>query len=89
MKYCLMLVLYRNKHSCLQDIDDCGSSPCMNDATCVDGLESYSCRCVPGYSGSNCQIGKRFESINIKTPPPSTTTKPLCYCLVAQIEEQN
>ena len=36
------------------DIDDCASSPCKNEGTCTDGVNSYSCACVAGYSGNNC-----------------------------------
>ena len=38
-------------------IDDCASSQCQNGGTCVDGINSYSCNCVPGYAGDNCETG--------------------------------
>ena len=41
------------------DIDDCASSPCQNGATCSDGINSYSCTCNLGYTGANCEIGKK------------------------------
>ncbi|XP_030846782.1 fibropellin-1-like [Strongylocentrotus purpuratus] len=37
------------------DIDECNSQPCQNNATCLDRLESYSCLCVPGFTGENCE----------------------------------
>jgi hypothetical protein len=37
------------------DINECSSSPCRNGATCVDGVNSYTCSCVPGYTGVLCQ----------------------------------
>ena len=40
------------------DIDECASRPCMNDATCVDGVDSYSCTCLAGYFGHTCDIGR-------------------------------
>ena len=40
------------------DIDDCSSSPCKNQATCVDGVNEYSCTCVPGYTGVDCETGR-------------------------------
>ncbi|XP_071094759.1 uncharacterized protein [Haliotis cracherodii] len=33
----------------------CSSTPCMNGATCESNAFSYSCRCLPGYEGFQCQ----------------------------------
>lgn len=40
---------------CQTDVDECDSGPCLNGATCVDGIDSYQCICPPGFSGSQCQ----------------------------------
>ena len=40
----------------LTEIDECGSSPCVH-GTCTDRVDSYTCVCDPGYSGTDCQIG--------------------------------
>jgi len=34
------------------------SNPCQNGATCTNAGNSlgYTCKCLPGYSGTNCQI---------------------------------
>ena len=40
------------------DIDECESRPCMNNGTCIDGLNNYTCECVAGYTGPNCETGK-------------------------------
>ena len=37
------------------DMDDCLSEPCQNQGTCQDAVNSYSCSCVAGFSGRNCQ----------------------------------
>ena len=42
----------------LLDINDCYPSPCKNKGTCIDGVNSYTCACVPGFEGKNCTIGK-------------------------------
>ena len=42
----------------LLDISDCYRSPCENKGTCIDGVNSYTCACVPGFEGKNCTIGK-------------------------------
>ena len=39
------------------DIDDCSSALCLNGATCIDGVASYTCICPPGKSGIACEIG--------------------------------
>uniref|UniRef100_A0A8C3Q950 Uncharacterized protein n=1 Tax=Geospiza parvula TaxID=87175 RepID=A0A8C3Q950_GEOPR len=39
----------------LTGIDDCSSNPCANSGTCVDGNQSYTCLCPPGWSGPSCQ----------------------------------
>ncbi|CAH1789221.1 unnamed protein product [Owenia fusiformis] len=36
-------------------VDECSSSPCQNNATCVDGVTGYHCQCKPGYSGYRCE----------------------------------
>jgi hypothetical protein len=33
----------------------CASNPCENGATCYEGTYSYTCDCVAGYSGVNCE----------------------------------
>ena len=43
---------------CLLDIDDCDPSPCLNGGKCVDGVDSYSCKCAAGYTGDNCETGE-------------------------------
>jgi slit 2 len=36
---------------CETNIDDCIDSACENNATCVDGIDMYTCACTPGYTG--------------------------------------
>ena len=47
---------------CLDDVDECASSPCKNDALCTDSLVSvsipvdeYECECAVGWEGHNCE----------------------------------
>lgn len=44
--------------SFILDIDDCESVPCKNNATCIDGIDEFSCQCSPGYYGDNCTESK-------------------------------
>lgn len=44
---------------CEIDVDVCSSAPCQNRGTCVNSdATSYTCNCVSGYTGINCQNGK-------------------------------
>ena len=38
--------------------DKCGSSPCINDGTCITVGRSYQCDCRRGFYGRQCQLGK-------------------------------
>ncbi len=40
--------------TCAQ-INDCVGDPCQNGGTCADGTGTYTCSCVAGYSGTNCE----------------------------------
>lgn len=36
---------------CEIEIDECGSHPCQNNATCTDLLAGYNCTCPDGFIG--------------------------------------
>lgn len=40
---------------CKTNIDECESSPCLYNGTCVDGIARYECVCIPGITGPNCE----------------------------------
>ena len=40
------------------DINECGSSPCVNGAICTDAVDGYTCACVAGYTGTHCETGE-------------------------------
>ena len=42
----------------ISDIDDCSPNQCQNSATCVDGVDSFSCTCTAGYEGDLCEISE-------------------------------
>ena len=37
------------------DFDECASSPCQNGGTCSDDIDGYTCMCIPGHTGDNCE----------------------------------
>ncbi|KAL5012412.1 hypothetical protein ScPMuIL_010963 [Solemya velum] len=36
-------------------VNTCGSAPCQHGGECIDGLNEYTCVCLPGWSGKDCQ----------------------------------
>lgn len=49
---CMRLI---SRH-CQFRIDNCWSSPCKNNATCLTILDSYFCACDRGFIGRDCQL---------------------------------
>ena len=43
------------------DTDDCYPNPCLNNGTCIDGVNDYKCTCVYGFVGKNCSNSKAFK----------------------------
>ena len=43
------------------DIDECDSSPCEHESTCMDAVNGYTCTCTDGYTGVNCQTGNILQ----------------------------
>ena len=39
------------------DIDECATIPCQNGGSCTDQVNGYTCNCVDGYDGTNCETG--------------------------------
>ena len=40
------------------DINECVSNPCENGGACNDELNAYTCTCIAGYTGPECQQGE-------------------------------
>lgn len=51
--FCICEDGYDGKY-CEINIDDCASNPCMNNATCVDGINRYHCLCQDKYVDKSC-----------------------------------
>lgn len=42
------------------EIDECMSlsgNPCLNGGNCINTEGSYMCQCLPGWTGTNCDVG--------------------------------
>lgn len=60
---------------CEENINECSSSPCLNQGTCIDGLAGYHCTCVKGYMGKmfsfflHClkSLGKHHKLLHLLT----------------------
>ena len=49
------------------DIDECASTPCLNDGTCVNDINALTCLCVLGVTGSRCETREFRRSMAIET----------------------
>lgn len=45
---------------CETNINDCIHDPCVNNGTCIDEIQDYSCKCYAGFTGKS-KIIKKFE----------------------------
>ena len=55
----------------LLDIDECGSWPCQNNGSCVNGVGVYTCNCPSGYTGDQCETSNHcvFDGLSLETLP--------------------
>ena len=51
----------------LVDINECGSTPCLNGASCNDAVDGYTCACGAGYTGTHCETGDSLGLSNTYT----------------------
>ena len=64
------------------DINECTSTPCQNGATCIDGVNLFTCNCVPGYTGTKCQTSQCY----VVSPTRTAICNDLayfCYTLIS------
>ena len=42
--------------NCENEMNECNSRPCKNNATCIDLLSGYECKCKKGFRGTDCEL---------------------------------
>ncbi|XP_019615900.1 PREDICTED: neurogenic locus notch homolog protein 1-like [Branchiostoma belcheri] len=46
---------YTDKYALCAEVDGCSSDPCQNGAVCQREVNSFTCQCTPGYTGTFCE----------------------------------
>ena len=64
------------------DINECVSNSCVNGGTCFDGVARYTCTCVTGYTGTNCQTSELYKE---QTQKPNMQ----CYYVKCYVKGTN
>ena len=52
--YCYFNI-FANCNYIISDIDECLSNPCVNGASCENGINMFTCFCPPGYTETTCE----------------------------------
>ena len=79
MHICQFFISYHNflRVACLfipmTGIDECASNPCQHGGTCVDAVNGYTCVCVAGWTGADCNKSEHHDQ---ESPPPIPTPLP-------------
>ena len=49
------------------DVDDCRPNPCNNGGSCTDGVNTFSCNCATGFTGTTCDTSRSLVWCHEKT----------------------
>ena len=47
------------------DVNECTSNPCENGGTCTNGQNHFTCRCVDGWTGVDCNTSKGISYVGV------------------------
>jgi len=53
---CLSLCCRYRGMNCERNINECENNPCLNQGSCFDTYGSYTCQCMRGFGGQNCEL---------------------------------
>ena len=42
------------------DVDECTSNPCKNGGRCINGVDSWKCKCRGAYTGNSCSVANKM-----------------------------
>ena len=48
-------------HAILVNIDDCNGQTCSGHGDCMDGNNTFSCSCDPGFTGTDCDYTSEYN----------------------------
>ena len=37
------------------DVNECASLPCLNNGTCMDDINGFTCNCASAFTGAECE----------------------------------
>ena len=40
------------------DVNECASMPCLNNGTCVDDINGFTCNCTSAFTGAVCETSE-------------------------------
>lgn len=60
--------------NCEHNINECENNPCLNQGSCFDTYGSYTCQCMRGFGGQNCEL----VSVQIVVIPKPLSSQNLC-----------
>ena len=50
-----------NSYQLLTDVNECLQAPCHNNATCINNMGGFRCKCMQGWYGDKCDQGNMFD----------------------------
>lgn len=61
--------------NCEENVDDCPGHGCQNGGTCVDGVNTYNCRCPPEWTGTYTERGRSGREV--RRGPKAPASRPV------------
>lgn len=61
---CQLNAIWSGKKPRCAFVNSCHSNPCLNNGTCINGLDEYHCVCSKSFTGVNCEIDIQPPEMN-------------------------